>query len=75
MRRFGRLSGGAGDTRISVQSARGLNEEARCVRHAPQNFREILHRSNYLNDQINFGVGAWSALASCVFFFGVWCDL
>ena len=58
VRRFDRLSGGAGDARISVQSARGLNEEARCVRHAPQNFRKIFHDSNYLNDQINFGVGA-----------------
>ena len=32
-----------------------------------KNFREIFHSSNYLNDRINFGVGAWSALTSCVF--------
>ena len=81
MRRFDRLSGGAGDTRISVQSARDLNEEARCVRHAPQNFREMFHNSNYLNDQINFGVGTWGLIGLdlvCVFSLmcgvGVVCD-
>ena len=40
-----------------------------------KNFRKIFHGSNYLNGQINFGVGAWSALASCVFFFGVVCGV
>ena len=58
MRRFGRLSGGPGDTRISVQSARGLNEGSVAFGTRLKNFREIFHRSNYLNGRINFGVGA-----------------